>query len=73
MSEKIKKKRKQKPKPIKKVPLTMGIMFMLLGAIFLVFVFTSSDPVTKSAYAVVAVALLASGTGYLDKSGVLER
>jgi hypothetical protein len=71
--EKIKKKTKKKPKPIKKVPLTMGIMFMLLGAIFLVLVFTSSDPVTKSAYAVVAVALLASGTSYLDKSGVLDR
>jgi flagellar basal body-associated protein FliL len=68
-----KQKKEVKQKPIKKVPLMMSILFMTLGIVFLVLVFVSPDPATKSTYAIIVVALLGFGVNYLDKSGILER
>ena len=73
MSQKIKKEEKVKREPIKKVPLMMGVLFMVLGIIFLALVFVSPDSTIKSTYAIIVVALLGFGVNYLDKSGILER
>jgi UDP-N-acetylmuramyl pentapeptide phosphotransferase/UDP-N-acetylglucosamine-1-phosphate transferase len=73
LSQKIKKEEKVKREPIKKVPLMMGVLFMVLGIIFLALVFVSPDSTIKSTYAIIVVALLGFGVNYLDKSGILER
>lgn len=66
------KKEKDKHKAIKKAPFFMGVLFTVLGIIFLVLVFSANEA-TASTYAVLAVALLGFGVTYLDKSKILDR
>jgi UDP-N-acetylmuramyl pentapeptide phosphotransferase/UDP-N-acetylglucosamine-1-phosphate transferase len=69
--EKQKEKEKKK-KHIKRVPLAIGLIFMLIRVICLIYVFASTNSV-QATYATMTVAFIGFGLTELDKSGVLER
>jgi hypothetical protein len=73
-----KSREKSKPKPaekvpIKKVPLTTGIVFLAIGIVNLVLAIFSSDASSKAAYAALVATFVTLGMTQLDKSGILER
>lgn len=65
-------KKEVKPKPIKKIPLITGVIFIIIGIVCLALVFTSPES-AKATYALMVVTFMGFGVDYLNKSGILER
>jgi flagellar basal body-associated protein FliL len=66
-------KTKPKAKPIKKIPLITGMIFVAIGILNLVLVFVSSDASAKASYAAMVATFITIGMTLLEKSRVFDR